>query len=135
MASPVITQATGAPIVALVTTAETIVLTTAALPYNAPGGAGLSVGGTVSGATGAGTTSVQLRVYRGTAISGPAQIGGTLQEASGASSFYSHDFNFLDATPGVNPQYTVTIQQVGATGNGTATYASFVLEAVTSTGA
>lgn len=134
MAAPYVTQETGAPIVALVTTAETLVLTSGAMPYNAPGGQGVLVSGTVSGATGAGTTSVQLRVYRGTSISG-TQVGGTLQEASGASSFYSHDFNFLDTAPGSSAQYTMSVQQVGATGNGTATVASIVIEPATVSGA
>lgn len=133
MSSASVTQASGAPLVALVTTAETAALTSSALPYNAPGGQGLLVSGCVTGATGASTTSVQVRVYRGTTIGG-TQIGVTLQESSAASSFYENGFSILDAAPGAAPQYTVSVQQVGATGNGTVTLANIAVEAANATG-
>lgn len=132
MSSPAVTQATGAPVVALVTTAETAALTSAALPYNAPGGQGLQVSGIVAGATGAGVTSCQVRVYRG-ATTGGTQIGGTLQEAQGATSFYSMGFSFVDTAPVASAVYTVSVQQVGASGNGTVTAVSIAVQPATVT--
>jgi hypothetical protein len=133
VSSAAVTQATGAPLVTLTTTAETAVITSGVLPYNAPGGQGVLVSGLVAGATGASVTSCQVRVYRG-ATTGGTQVGVTLQEAQGASSFYSMGFSILDTTPGANPQYTVSVQQVGATGNGTATIGSVALEAANAAG-
>lgn len=128
MGSPAVTAGSGAPLVTITTTTEIAALTsTPALPYNAPGAQGILVSGVVTGATGSGVTSCQVRVYRGTAITG-TQVGGTLQEAQGASSFYSMDFHVLDTAPAASAQYTVSIQQVGATGNGTVTYAAIALD-------
>ena len=133
MSSPSTTQGSGAPLVSITTTTETAALTSAALPVNAPGAQGVKVTGTVTGATGAGVTSTQVRVYRGTSTAG-TQIGGTLQEAQGASSFYSMDFSALDTAPGSNPQYTVSVQMVGATGNSTVTYALISAEVANGSG-
>lgn len=133
MSSAAVTQSTGAPLVTLTTTAETAALTSAVLPYNAPGGQGLLVSGIVAGTTGASVTSCQVRVYRG-ATTGGTQIGVVLQEAQGASSFFSMGFQLLDTAPGVNPQYTVSVQQVAATGNGTVTICSIALEASNAAG-
>jgi len=135
MSSVAVTQASGAPLVALVTTAETAALTSAALPVNAPGAQGILVSGCVTGATGASVTSLQVRVYRGATIGGGVQIGVTLQESAGASSFYENGFSVLDTAPGANPQYTVSVQQVAATGNGTVTLANIALEVANATGA
>lgn len=134
MASPAVTQGSGAPLVALVTTAETVALASAVMPYNSPGGQGVLVSGCVTGATGASTTSVQVRVYRGADATGTL-IGLVLQESAAASSFYSNSWEILDAAPGVNPKYAVTVQQVAASGNGTVTFASLVLEPANVTGA
>jgi hypothetical protein len=128
MSSPSVTQASGAPLVTLTTTAETAALTSAAVPFNAPGGQGLFVSGIVTGATGTGTTSVQTRVYRGATISGT--LLATLQETN-AAGFYQAGFQVLDSAPGANPVYTVSVQQVGATGNGTVTYVNMAVEPAT----
>lgn len=127
MSAPAINQAQGAPIVALVTTAETAVLTTTAFPVNAAG-QGVRISGSVAGATGAGVTSCQVRIRQGAGTGGTVVASAVFQEAQGASSFYSMAFDVLDTTVGVvgapagAPVYTVTVQQVGATGNGTATF-------------
>lgn len=134
MSSAAVTQATGAPLVTLTTTAETIAITSAVMAYNAPGGQGVLVSGTVTGATGTGVTSCQVRIYRGAAISAPAQVGVVLQEAQGATSFYSMGFQILDSAPVAAAQYTVSVQQIGATGNGTVTLASIALEAANAAG-
>lgn len=134
MASPSVTQATGTPLVALVTTAETAALTSTALPYNSPTGQGLMVSGVVTGATGASVTSCQVRVYRG-ATTGGTLLGVVLQEAQGASSFYSMAFAVLDSAPVASAVYTVSVQQVGATGNGTVTGCTIAVEPANLTGA
>lgn len=134
MASPSVTQATGAPLVALVTTAETAALTSTALPYNAPGGQGLAISGVVGGATGASVTSCQVRVYRG-ATTGGTLLGVVFQEAQGATSFYSMAFAVMDTAPVASAVYTVSVQQVAATGNGTVTTCYIAVEPATLTGA
>ncbi len=134
MASPATTQGTGAPLVSLVTTAETAALVSNAFAYNAPGGQGVQVSAVVTGATGASTTSVQIRLYRGGAITG-TQIGPTFQQSAAASSFYSADVQWLDTAPAASGQYTVSVQQVAASGNGTVTGANISLEAANATGA
>lgn len=139
MSSPAITQAQGAPIVALVTTAETAVITTPAFPVNGAG-QGVRISGSVSGATGAGVTSCQVRVRQGAGTGGAIVASAVFQEAQGASSFYSMAFDVLDTTVGVpaapqgNPVYTVTVQQVGATGNGSATFALAGVETANAVG-
>lgn len=133
MSSTAVTQGSGAPLVTLTTTAETAALTTNALPYNAPTAQGLLVSGSIAGATGASTTSVQVRVYRG------ATTGGTLlatyQESAAASNFYSFGFSVLDTAPVASAVYTVSVQQVAATGNGTVTFCSIAVEVANATAA
>lgn len=139
MSSPAITQATGAPVVALVTTAETAALTTPAFPVNGAG-QGVRISGSVAGATGTGVTSVQVRVRAGAGTGGAIVANAVFQEAQAASSFYSMAFDILDtsvgvpATPAGNPVYTVTVQQVGATGNGTVTVALVGVETANAAG-
>lgn len=134
MSSPMVTAASGAPLVSLVTTAETVALATPVLPYNAPGAQGMQVNVCVNGATGASVTSCQVRVYRGATAAGTL-LGVVFQEAQGASSFYAMSGTVLDTAPGAAPQYCVTVQQVAATGNGTVTQASISAEAATASGA
>lgn len=122
MGSPSIVQAS--PGTALVTTAETVAATTPVLNVDQVG-QGVQISGTVTGATGAGVTSVQVRVRAGAGLAGAVVASAVFQEAQGASSFYSMAFQLVDTTVGVpgapqgQVQYTVTVQQVGATGNGT----------------
>ncbi len=134
MSSPAMTQASGAPLVTLTTTAETAALTCTALPINAPGAQGMQVMATVTGATGASVTSCQVRVRQGSGVGG-AVVGGVFQESQGASSFYAMSVTVLDPSPPNPAVYTVTVQQVGATGNGTVTLANMGLEVATATGA
>lgn len=135
MSSASAAQATGTPLVTLTTTAETAAITSNALAVNAPGGEGVLIQGTVTGATGAGVTSCQVRIRQGANTTTGTVVGAVMQEAQGASSFYSMAFSVLDTSVGTaaNPsgtaQYTVTVQQVGATGNGTVTLASVAVEA------
>jgi len=134
VSSPSVTQGSGAPLVSITTTSETAALTSGAMPVNAPGAQGVKVTATVTGATGAGVTSAQVRLYRGTAITG-TQIGGTIQESQGASSFYAMTIQALDTAPAASAQYTVSVQMVGASGNSTVTYANVTAEVATASGA
>src|SRR5215472_14718322 len=123
MSSPAITQVTTTT--TLTTTTETAAATSPVVAIDQPGsaGQGVQISGCVTGATGTGVTSVQVRVRAGSGTGG-AIIASVLQEAQAASSFYSMAFQVVDnsigvlATPIGNAQYTVTVQQVGATGNG-----------------
>lgn len=141
MSSASTVQGTGAPLATLTTTAETVALTSAVLPVNAPAGQGVLIAGTVTGATGTGVTSVQVRVRAGANTTSGTVIGAVMQEAQGASSFYSMSFAILDTSVGVpsapsgNAVYSVTVQQVGATGNGTVTLASVGIETSNALGA
>jgi hypothetical protein len=105
----------------LVTTAETAVLTFTIPPENNPAGQGIYIDATVVLTTGASTTAVQVRIRQGTGVAG-ALVGvmdqtqvlaATANEGAGCAA--------VDPTlvyPAGNT-YTVTVQQVAATGNGT----------------
>lgn len=139
MSSPTVAQVTSTT--TLTTTTETPAVTTPVLAVNAPGGQGVLIQGTVTGATGTGVTSVQVRVRQGNNTITGTVVGAVMQEAQAASSFYSMAFSVLDASVGVaatpagNAQYTVTVQQVGATGNGTVTMACAGAETANAIGA
>jgi hypothetical protein len=134
MSSPVVTQASGAPLATLTTTTETTALSTPGQPFNAPGAAGVLVQASVTGATGAAATSVQIRVRQGSGTSGNV-VGLVNQVGVSASSFYQGSVSVLDTSPPSPLVYTVTVQQVSATGNGTVTLASIALETATASGA
>lgn len=114
----------------LVTTAETVVATTP--PLNLPLDFALVfLLFYFNGTTGATVTGVQYRLRRGTTVAGalvPAAFGSLIVGAAAqmtSSSFY------VD-TPGAvaGQQYSLTLTQVGATGNGSMTdvcIAAFVL--------
>lgn len=116
--------------VTLVTTTETAALT---IPFS--GGVArnpslanplsgsvckLKISGLVNVNVGAGTTSVQVRLRRGANTVTGTQVGNTIPFPSGALAS-GIDFEFQDLTPGFAQAYTVTVQQVGATANGSVT--------------
>lgn len=114
--------ATGTPIT-MVTTAETVLVTSPVLPVNNPSAEGIRIFGVVNLLTGAGTTLVTIRVRAGSGLTG-ALIGSGQQYTIGAAVNASIPYAQMDPTtvsPGV--QYTVTIQAAGATGNGSVAYA------------
>lgn len=105
--------------VAPVTTAETVVGTITIPPLNQPGGDGVLISGIVTGTTGAGTTAIVVRVRQGNGLAGAILPNSTTVQV-GASLNTSAPFACLDPVtsyPAGNT-YTVTVQQTGATGNG-----------------
>lgn len=119
MSSSHTVQTTGGG-VSPVTTAETVVATITIPPENQGSNAdGIYLTGTVAGTTGAGTTQVAIRVRIGT-LTG-AQVGYTFTSNATASALWSGGFDCLDGVtsyPAGNT-YVITVQQTGATGNGT----------------
>lgn len=120
----------------LLTTSETVAAVTPLRncdTVNSPPAEGVLISGIVSGAVGAGTTSIQVRVRQGfnggVGATAPAgtQVGNPLQVSVTAAGFHGIGFSVQDASAFafVNPnlQYAVTVQQVGATGNGSVTQA------------
>lgn len=111
-------QATSTAATSLVTTAETVLATSP--PLSADGQAQSVIIDAVAGFTvGTGTTSVTVRVRRGTGITGTVvnSIAG-VNVAAGNS--VAIPIQAVDS-PGevADQQYVVTVQQAAATGNGT----------------
>lgn len=114
--------------VTLTTTAETAAITVTSPPAGATAQAGFSptkvmLQGYVNVTAGTGTTSVQIRVKTGSGTGG-AQLHAATPDthtlAAGASAsipFFEVDESFFAGANGMT--YTVTVQQVGASGNGT----------------
>lgn len=100
------------------TTTETIALTTAAISTPGPG-TNVSIQGIIEMTYGTGTTAVTVRVRRGTTITGTlVGEGNAYTVAAGNTS--EQTFSVED-TPGevAGQAYVVTVQQTGATANGT----------------
>jgi hypothetical protein len=105
----------------LVTTAETAVLTFTTAPEQQPTGQGLYIDVNAVVNTGAAATAVQVRIRQGAGTAG-ALVGVVAQTQVAASTA-----NEIAGCAAVDPQtsypagntYTVTVQQVAATGNGT----------------
>lgn len=104
--------------VAITTTTEKVAATTTPISTD---GTNQTVNIDASGevTTGTGTTSIQIRVRRGTGITG-TQVGTTQNITTTAGSLYPFSVQQGD-TPGevAAQQYVVTVQQVGASANGT----------------
>ncbi len=123
--------ATTATDVTLVTTAETIIITSEAvtIPY---GSARVYIRAGAQFSAGTGTSTVTPRIRRGTLVTDTV-IGEanalTLNTAVGTNSTYT--FEVLDTVSGFGSvQYVFTLQQAGATANGTvrqATIAVFLM--------
>jgi hypothetical protein len=101
------------------TTTETLIVT--GFPVTLPSGNGKAVvRGWLDLTVGAGTTAITIAVYRGNAIGGTV-IGAKNPEAGdftpGSTSHF--DVEFIDLLQGVSgTQYTMSVLQTGATGNG-----------------
>lgn len=113
----------------LVTTAETVVATLTGVATQRPGQV-LSFHGEIGITSGVGTTGVTLRVRQDSltgAVVGEASPD-TLSGAAGTTE--THTIDVADNLPGEfsGRTYVLTAQQVGATGNGTATRATFTAE-------
>lgn len=109
--------------VTLTTTSETIVCTISGADVTQEGDQ-VIIEGFAQVTTGAGTTSLQLRVRRGTTLSGP-QVGQTAQQTCTAAAPAQIGIQVDDVPPeSSNLSYVLTVQQVGATGNGTAVWSN-----------
>jgi hypothetical protein len=109
-------QVTGS--VTLVTTAETAAVTTPVLPVTPPGGGqGLVIRGNLNVTTGASTTAIVIKVRQGSGTGG-TQIGNTQTVTAAAAASYDLAFEVIDSSPVPSSQYTVTVTQTAATGNG-----------------
>ena len=124
--------------ITMTTTAETAAVSSLPVGYNQPSGAGfgLAVHGYVNVTAGAGTTSVSVAVRKGVGTTGQV-LASSDPDTLAAGNSQSIAYEFVDTTPAVTPsgtatgagvagtnQYTVTVQAVGATGNGTINHAT-----------
>lgn len=105
----------------ITTTTETVVATLSGI--NTPqGGSRIVLYGAVDLTTGLGTTAVVLRIRRGTAITDPVVGVADTDTIIGAAG--STDPYIIEETDQLgdvnNASYVLTVQQTGATGNGTA---------------
>lgn len=126
-------EVASASAVTLVTTAETVIAVTSINQTNNPGGQGVLVRGSVNVTAGAGTTAVVVRVRTGSTTAGTL-IGVAETDTLAAANSESLPFDFLDSSANAlngNVQYCVTVQQTGATGNGTANYGLIQMMPVT----
>lgn len=107
---------------ALPTVNETVVATLV-VGDDSPGGDQIVLEGFAQVTTGAGTTGLQLRVRRG-GVAGQ-QVGPTAQLAAGAAAAACLSIQCADSPGEVASQaYVLTVQQIAATGNGTAVASS-----------
>lgn len=114
--------------VTLVTTGETTVMAGPVIPEANPGGQGIRVSGYVNVTTGTATTTVTIRVHAGPSVSAPL-VGRAAVHTLPAGETNSIPFEAVDPTlfnpagpfpPGSGgAQYSVSVQQQAATGNGT----------------
>lgn len=120
--------------VTLVTTAETVLTTTVARQVNAPSSIGQYISGVINVTAGAGTTAFVVRVRAGSDLTG-AVIGGPETVAATASVNANVAYAQMDFVNNAQVQYTVTIQQTGATGNGTVNFVSLSEQTANTAGA
>jgi hypothetical protein len=73
--------------------------------------------------TGTGVTAVQIKLRTGQNNTTTGQVGNTAQEVAIASALQAYTFIFVDTVPVDLPSlgYSVTVSQIGATGNGAVT--------------
>lgn len=115
------------------TTTETAVLTITIPPEQNPTGQGVYLDANVIITTGAAATAVQCRIRQGNGVGG-AVVGAMSQtQVAAATANEQASVVALDPTlsyPAGNT-YTLTVQQVAATGNGTMVQASITTQPVT----
>ena len=105
------------------TTTETVGATIGPFNINDPGGQGILLEGILSITAGTGTTSVTCRLRQGTGITGTV-VGNAVSQTVTAGNTYLLSPMALDTTlSATNQQYVITVQQTGATANGTINYA------------
>jgi len=110
----------------VVTTAETTAVVSDPITP-ATDGAEISIGGHINITTGAGTTSVVIRVRRGNGVSGTL-VGETEPINLGAAVTDNAHFAVTDSPGAVaGQQYTASVVQTAASGNGTINNASITI--------
>lgn len=104
----------------LVTTAETVVATLPGCSTSAAGKA-IRLSGEVTVTNGAGTTALTLRIRRDSLTGTLVHEVNAVQIETAAASTEDHDINTDDSFSSdvFNQTYVLTVQQTGATGNGT----------------
>ena len=121
---PNLASAYSTPATSIVTTAETLAVNVPSTPLAlAPGQpAQVIVRGTLNITTGTGVTAVQVKLRVGQNNTTTAQVAQTEQIQVAASTLEEVPFHFDDLTPAdLASGYSITVVQVGATGNGTVT--------------
>lgn len=114
----------------LTTTTETVAATSTTNIENQPGGQGVCINGVVNVTAGTGTTAVTIRVRAGSGITGTV-IGNAVVHTLAAAAVANIPFETLDNSAGAlvgTVTYSVTVQQTGASGNGTVNQATIMLE-------
>lgn len=117
----------------LVTTAETACVTLPSFTPDNPQGQGIVVSGDINISPGTGTTSLVLKLRQGANTVTGTQVGNSITVASSVSAV---GFNWLDTSAlalndPAGMQYTVTVTQTGATGNGTVSAATVTAQSAT----
>lgn len=116
--------------VTVTTTSETAAVTSPAQGISPPTASlGLVVRGNVNFTAGTGATAVTIRVRQGSGITGTL-VGNALTVTVAAGSSYDLAFDVVDTSPVPAQQYTVTVTQTAATGNGTVNQADIETDLV-----
>lgn len=120
---PRIRQAASAAATTLTTTTETVLVTSPGISTDGPSQQ-ISIQATAALVTGASTTSVRLRIRRGTGITGTV-VGDSGNITAAAAAAVDLSVDAVDNPGDVADQvYVLTAQQVAATGNATAQLAA-----------
>jgi hypothetical protein len=101
----------------LTTTSETAVLSSTTFVENQPTGLGVAVAGVFLISAGTATTSITIQVRRGVGTSGTSIYSVTHNIAAATPELVA--YGFVDPTLSGTVQYSLTITQNAATGNGT----------------
>ena len=122
---PNVASGTSAPATVITTTAETLAQNIPPSPLYLPGGSPqlVTIRVTVWVTTGTGVTAVQVKIRAGQNNTTTAQVGQTAQTVAIASTLMAFTEIFVDTLPAdlSASGYSVTVSQIGATGNGTVT--------------
>lgn len=116
--------------VSIPTTTETAAVNTPLPQYGTPGDNGCLIAGNIILTAGTAGTAATIRVRQGVGTGGTV-IGGANPVPVTAGATSAIPFVVFDPSPPAVVQYTVTVQQTAATGNGTALYAVIAAEEVT----
>ena len=131
---PSVVSGTSAPATSVVTTAETLAANIPASPIAEPPGSPQTVvvRGNIVFTTGASTTAVQIKLRVGQSNTTTAQVADTEQlQVAAATTNEELSFEFIDPAGQANLSasgYSVTVTQVGATGNGTVVRVNFEVD-------